>query len=551
MNAAEETSSYANMESLVRRRIPKLDRRKRGGAAPNLGMEKRKQAVSYIIDAILGGRRDLDKLKAEASRKFALDAFLKNTRILEDFPKKKLTKEIHALLKRKPMRTLSGVAPIALMIAPENSCKWACMYCAYTGKAPKSYTGSEPAALRARDNAFNPHMQVKSRLKQFELNGHDTSKCDAIIMGGTFLATDAEYKSNFVKRMYDAFNGTRAGTLNEAKKINETAAHRVVGLTIETRPDVCGKKEIDEMLEYGATKAEIGVQNPSDSIYKRINRGHTVADVTKATKLLKDAAFKVAYHLMPGLPGSSPKKDVEMFKKIFSDERFRPDMLKIYPTLVIPGTGIHKLMQQGEYEPYSTETAAEVIARAYKFIPKYARVMRIQRDIPSNLIFGGVKKSNLREIVEKKAKELGIKINEIRHREAGLGRKELENPQLMRLSYNASKGKEIFLSIEDKKANAIAAYLRLRIPHSSHRKEINGKTALVRELHVCGEETPLGEKGAVQHKGYGTQLLAEAERISKEDFDKSKLAVISAVGVRQYYYKKGYSPDGPYVSKIL
>lgn len=514
-------------------------------------MSAKEKAVSYMIARILAGETDIGALKREAAVKFGLSSFIKSTALVEKFPKGRLTPQISRLLRRKPMRTLSGVAPVAVMIAPEDSCRYGCIYCPYTGKAPKSYTGSEPAALRAQDNDFDPLLQVRSRLRQFELNGHKTDKCDVIIMGGTFLAMPASYKEGFVKSLYDGLNGKRSRSLEAAKTLNEKAAHRMVGLTIETRPDVCGKKEIDEMLAYGATKTELGVQHPSDLIYKKINRGHTVSHVEEATRLLKDSAFKVAYHLMPGLPGSSPKKDVEMFKKIFSDDRFRPDMLKIYPTLVIPGTVLHKMMEKGEYEPYSTETAAEVIAKAYRYVPKYARVMRIQRDIPANLIAGGVMKSNLREIVEKKAVSLGITINEIRYREAGLSSRLITVPKLLRLDYGASKGKEIFLSIEDRKSGALAAFLRLRIPGPIFRPEITDKTALVRELHVYGEETPLGEAGAIQHKGFGSQLLSEAEKISKEEFDRKKLTVISAVGVRPYYCKKGYSTDGPYVSKKL
>ncbi|VVC01836.1 Uncharacterised protein [uncultured archaeon] len=514
-------------------------------------MDAKRKAVSHMIKRILEGETDLDKLKREAGRKFRLSQSLKNTAILKDFPRGKLTIEIVSLLKRKPMRTLSGVAPIAVMIKPEGSCRWSCIYCPYTGKAPKSYTGSEPAAMRAIDNDFNAARQVKSRIAQFELNGHNTSKCDVIIMGGTFLAMPPAYRNRFIKGIYGALNGKSSKTLEAAKKLNESAKHRMVGLTFETRPDVCGIKEINEMLDAGGTKVELGVQHPSDEIYGKICRGHSVSHVVDATGLLKDSAFKVAYHLMPGLPGSSPQKDIAMFRRIFSSPDFRPDMLKIYPTLVIPGTRLHKLMEKGEYQPYSTETAAEVIAKAYEHIPKYARVMRIQRDIPANLIAGGVKKSNLREIVERKTESMGIKINEIRHREAGLGKKPVSEPRMQRLDYGASGGDEVFLSIEDRKNKALAAFLRLRIPGKSLRAEITGKTALVRELHVYGEETQLGEKGSVQHRGFGSALLAEAEKIASEEFGKSKITVISAVGVRPYYYPKGYAPDGPYVSKRI
>ncbi|MFA5077757.1 MAG: tRNA uridine(34) 5-carboxymethylaminomethyl modification radical SAM/GNAT enzyme Elp3, partial [Candidatus Micrarchaeia archaeon] len=404
-------------------------------------MDAREKALSFAVKAILGGERDLDRLKKEATQKFKC-GFFRNTELMERMPREKLTPELVSLLKRKPMRTLSGVAPIAVMIKPENSCRWGCIYCPYTGKAPKSYTGSEPAALRARSNSFNPARQVRSRLRQFELNGHPTDKCDLILMGGTFLSMDKRYKSEFVKGIYDGLNGKRSRTLEAAKRLNEAAEHRIAGLTIETRPDVCTEPQIDEMLAYGATKVELGVQHPSDSIYRRISRGHSVSDVINSTASLKDSAFKVAYHIMPGLPGSSPKKDLLMFKSLFSKQEFRPDMLKIYPTLVIPGTKLHELMLAGAYTPYSTETAAEVIAKAYSYIPKYVRVMRVQRDIPANLIAGGVKKSNLRELVERKVVSLGITMNEMRCREAGLNHKPVNEPVLRRIEYRASRGKE-------------------------------------------------------------------------------------------------------------
>ncbi len=527
-------------------------------------------AIAYIVERILKGERKLEAIKREACIRLGLKGQIRNSAIAEKFPKAKHTEEIAALLKRKPMRTLSGVAPIAVMVRPRGSCRWGCIYCPYTGKAPKSYTGGEPAALRAKDNSFDPFKQVKARLMQFEINGHKTEKCDAIIMGGTFLSMPAEYRKNFVKRIYDALNGKRSKDVESAKAMNATARHRMVGLAIETRPDVCGKEEIGEMLGYGATKCELGVQNPSDVIYRKINRGHTVGDVAEATQLLKDSSFKVAYHLMPGLPGSSPKKDMEMLGKIFSDERFRPDMLKIYPTLVIPGTRLHEMTLEKKYVPYSSEKAAEIIAKAYRHIPKYVRVMRIQRDIPANLISEGVKKSNLREIVEKKAESLGIEINEIRYREAGLNFSKIEEPHLCRLEYSASGGTEIFLSIEDRRSGALAGFLRLRISGEKDgenaernrinmdavRKEIDENTALIRELHVYGEEMALGErkeesKGGIQHRGFGSQLLSEAEKISKEELDKNKVLAISGAGVKPYYYKRGYVPEGPYVSKKI
>jgi len=447
------------------------------------------------------------------------------------------------------MRTLSGVTPVAIMVRPEGSCTWSCIYCPYTGNAPKSYTGEEPAALRARQSKFDPAVQVRTRLRHFRETGHPVSKCELILMGGSFLQMPEPYKRSFVKSAYDAFNGKKSASLASAKKLNETAKSRVVGFTIETRPDLCGKKQIDEILQYGATRVELGVQNPDDRIYKKINRGHGVKEVETATSLLKDSAFKVCYHIMPGLPGSDEKKDILMFRKLFSDSRFKPDMLKIYPTLVIPGTKLYEMWKEGKYEPYSAEKAACVSSRAYRYIPPYVRVMRIQRDIPLPLIGAGVEKSNLRELVEREVKKAGIPQMEIRAREIREGKISPEDAELSCMKYNAGGGEEFFLSYESQKR--LIGFVRLRIPKNPFRKEITRNTALIRELHVYGSEAPVGKEGKAQHRNFGTLLLEEAERIAKEDYDSRKMLIISGAGVRPYYFSKGYAGDGPYVSRKL
>lgn len=508
-----------------------------------------KKAAAYVLAQLKKGRTDLEMIKRECAAAFNCQVVKSSELLKHARAAGKVPAEVLALLRKKPMRTLSGVTPIAIMIAPEGSCKHSCIYCPYTGKAPRSYTGWEPAALRARNANFSPSRQVRVRLKEYDAIGHPSEKCEGIVMGGTFLEMAPRYKSGFIKSFYETLNGKKAASLQTAKKQNEKALHRMIGLTIETRPDVCGEKQINEMLVYGATRVELGVQHPEDAIYKKINRGHKTADVVGATALLKDSAFKVLYHIMPGLPGSDRKKDVAMAKKLFSDERFRPDMLKIYPTLVIKGTELYEMMQRGEYTPYDSEEAAEVIAEMFRYIPKYARVMRIQRDIPANLISSGVKKSNLRELVQQKIREKGITPVEIRSREIGLTGSKQQRLELLRLDYKASSGKEIFLSCENEEA--LAGFARLRIPGSHvFRKEITDATALIRELHVYGREELLGAKGNVQHRGIGKMLLAEAEQIARQE-SMEKMLIISGVGAREYYYALGYRPDGPYVSKRL
>jgi elongator complex protein 3 len=514
-----------------------------------MGKNKNKKAALHAARLLLSGRRDLESIKLESALKFNLGCFLRNSEIFAALPKNS-SEELRKLLQKRPSRTASGVTPVALMIRPEGSCKYSCIYCPFTGKAAKSYTGEEPAALRARQYKFDARAQVEGRLKHFQEIGHPVDKCEAILMGGTFLNMPPQYKNAFVKKMYEGFNGKPSKTLESAKKLNERASSRVIGLTIETRPDVCGKKQICEMLTYGATRVELGVQHPDDKIYKSIHRGHTVKDVETATSLLKDSAFKVCYHLMPGLPGSSPKKDIEMLKKVFQDPRFKPDMLKIYPTLVLENTELHKLVKKGEYTPYSAEKAAEVISEFYRHIPKWVRVMRIQRDIPRNLIFAGVEKSNLRELVDAEICKKGIISKEIRGREIWGRDFPQEEAEPSREDYEASGGEEAFLSYEWK--NKLIGFIRLRIPSSPFLKEIGENTALVRELHIYGSEAPIGSgKKEAQHRLFGSLLLKEAERIAKEEFGKKEMVIISGVGAREYYYKKGYSPKGPFVSKKL
>ncbi|MEW6035675.1 MAG: tRNA uridine(34) 5-carboxymethylaminomethyl modification radical SAM/GNAT enzyme Elp3 [Candidatus Micrarchaeota archaeon] len=503
----------------------------------------RREAIDSAVRRLIAGERNLDRIKRDECRHYRIGSMLKNPELIEAFPPGTLTRELHELLLKKPSRTLSGVTPVAVMIRPQNSCRWGCAYCPFTGLAAKSYTGFEPAALRGRQYGFDPSLQASSRVRQFEGGGHPADKCEVIVMGGTFLETEPAYKRDFIKGIYDGLNGFRSASLGEAIAANERApTHRAVGLTIETRPDVC-VGHIGEMLSYGATRVELGVQHPDDEIYRLINRGHLVKDVVESTRALKDAAFKVLYHIMPGLPGSGKEKDVSSVRRIFEDGRFRPDMLKIYPTLVMKGTALHSMMERGEYSPYSAEEAADVISEFYRHIPGYVRVMRIQRDIPAGRIESGVKKSNLRELVDAKIKEKGIRPMEIRSREIGLRGGAKGGLEMRTLEYGASGGKELFLSFEDEE-DLIAGFLRLRLPG------VAGTRAFVRELHVYGSEVPLDGEGKVQHRGLGTRLLAEAERLAGEEGMK-ELAIISGVGVREYYRKRGYSLKGPYMCRGL
>ncbi len=454
------------------------------------------------------------------------------------------------ILQRKPVRTISGVAVVAVMTSPHPCPHGRCIPCpGGPPYSPQSYTGREPAAMRASRNNFDPFKQVKERLRQLQIIGHPTDKIDMIVMGGTFPARDFAYQEWFVKRCYDAMNDREAKNLEEAKRFNKIAGHRCVGLTIETRPDWCGLVHVEKMLEMGATRVEIGAQILDDEVLYKMRRGHTVQDTIMATQIARDAGLKICYHIMPGLPGSDYENDLNSFKKMFRDERFKPDMLKIYPTLVVKPSILYEMWKRGEYRPLEEEEAVELIAEMKENVPEWVRIQRIERDIPSNLIEAGIKKSNLRQIVRKRMEETGRKCRCIRCREVGhLGIGSLEDFELKRREYLANGGRELFLSFENEES--IAAYCRLRLPGASYFFEEN--SAIVRELKVHGPMVEIGKRDREkwQHMGYGRLLMEEAERQAIR-FKKEKLLVLSGVGAKEYYRKLGYRDRGFYMEKDL
>jgi len=509
----------------------------------------RRRAAREGAKRVLAGEGELDRLKKKLAKKYAVAKVLRNSEILACIPKAKRSARVMELLRIRKMRTLSGVAPIAVMTM--SDCPHGrCTYCPRGKNAAQSYTGYEPASRRGKQNDFSGYRQVNARLETLRQIGHDVDKCELIVMGGTFNWQPRKYQLNFMKGCLDAMNGRKSGTLAEALKRNEKARVRAIGITFETRPDWAKEKNVDELLAMGATRVELGVQALSNEVYKRTHREHTLQDVVDATRVLKDSALKVGYHMMPGLY-SNKKKDVGYFKKLFSDQKFKPDMLKIYPCLVLEGTALYDEWKRGEFEPYDSEKAADVIAEASRHIPPYVRVMRMQRDIPANLIAAGVKRGNLRQLVEQRMKELGTKCRCIRCREMGLRGIRMEDAELelKRMDYEASGGREVFLSFEDDAKDALAGFIRLRLPgRKPHRKELQG-AALVRELHVYGKAMPIGKGSDVQHRGLGARLLAEAERIAFDEFGVGRIAVMSGVGVREYYRRFGYRKEGPYMNR--
>ncbi|MFW9828832.1 MAG: tRNA uridine(34) 5-carboxymethylaminomethyl modification radical SAM/GNAT enzyme Elp3 [Candidatus Thorarchaeota archaeon] len=526
-----------------------------------------REVIDYLIKNPETSRKKITNIKGRIGKKYKYNKVIKNATIL-DMAKEEEKQIITQILKRRSTRTLSGVSVIAIMTKP-LPCPGTCIYCPGQDSQPgekvaQSYTGQEPAAMRSIHNNYDPYLQVKSRINDLEAIGHKVDKVELILMGGTLLSTDINYQKDFVKGALEGIIEQRVNTLEEAKKLAESSKRRVIGITIETRPDYCREDHVDLMLNYGTTRVEIGIQTLYDDVYKLVKRSHTTKDSVEAIRIARDAGLKINAHIMPNLPGSNYSKDIQMFDKLFSDSNYRPDMLKIYPTLVINGTELYKWWKEGKYAPYKDIELIDLIAKVKSNLPPYVRIQRIMRDIPANLIEAGCRNSNLRQLVQERLRETNENCKCIRCREYGITKrkrivaeKSFENVKLFRLDYDASQGKEIFLSYENEKLNYLIGYLRLRKPSKfAHRPELNdGKTLVVREIKVVGELVPKDSKpnyyNQIQHRGYGKLLMKDAEKISKEEFDAKKLAVISGFGARDFFRKLGYQLDGVYVSKLL
>ena len=511
-------------------------------------------------DSILTEREFSKKLFFWA-KQFGLSKIPSNPFILS-FAKNP-SKKILSFLSIKPTRSLSGVQVIAVMLPP-FPCPGKCTYCPTSledKKSPKSYTGFEPSALRAQRLNYDAYKIVTNRIKQLDHTGNFAKKIELIFQGSSFTALGKKQQESVVKKSLDAISEKKSTSLTQSKLNAEKSKRRVVGITFETRPDLCSEEQIEEMLALGGTRVELGVQNPSDKIYEKINRGHTVSDVVSSTKRLKDSSFKVLYHLMPGLPGSDYKTDLKNLKMVFTNSDFKPDMVKFYPCLVIKGTQLYDDWKKGEFSPMLEDKAVKLFVELKSTLPNWVRVMRVERDIPGNVIEAGIKKTNLRQLIDEEMHKQGKKCNCIRCREIGLGsrgkeidfEKELGKAKLSTEFYDASGGEEAFISIESKEH--LFGFLRLRNPSSPFMKQITDKTALIRELHVYGKSISLGKRddsSSSQHQGLGKELMLEAERIAKEKFSSNKMIVISGLGVREYYRKNfNYKKEEPFMSKKI
>ena len=607
-----------------------------------------KDLIIQLKDASLS-KEQVQKIKNQWAKKHSLARAPTDIEIGLHAAQEELKELKH--LQTKPVRSISGVAPVAVMTSPARCPHGKCLMCpggpdSEFGDVPQSYTGKEPATMRAIRAGFDAYLQVFNRLEQYIVTGHVPDKVELIIMGGTFPSRKKEYQEQFVKECFQAMNdfsalffrnkkdeekvekedkkrkeenkkrkeenkarkdskedekedkwsedidierfkeffelpgpvGDKTRTehiqkkladlkkrseknLEEEQTANETAKIRCVGLTIETKPDWAMLEEGNEMLRLGCTRVELGVQSVYESALKATHRGHTIADNIRATQILKDLGFKINYHYMLGLPTVSRKKELPGLLKLFNDPDWQPDMLKIYPCMVMRGTGLYDIWKKGDFTPITTEEAAEIMAEFKKDVPSYVRIMRVQRDIPTYRTEAGVDRTNLRQYIHEICKKKGIVCQCIRCREIGRHEQEdVNDAELKVIEYEASGGKEYFISYETEKA--LFGFVRLRFPGETLRQEITSKSALIRELHVYGTAVGLGDndilmdgtpaetREKIQHKGIGKLLLEKAEKLAAEN-GKQKMVVISGIGVREYYKKLGYSKEGAYMVKRL
>ena len=567
-------------------------------------------AVTLLLDQIAEqlphSRTELRKLKTAVSAK-TRQPLIRNDALLSRYREeiaqglRALNVPLERILTLNNIRSQSGLATVTVITEP-YACPGRCVYCPTEARAPKSYLTNEPAVMRALRNDYDPYRQVISRLETLDQTGHPTDKIELIVKGGTWSFYPAAYQRDFITRCYDAANdflqdqgagpaaacllgepslspgllqqlpsgqlrnaerGGRSAlagrsaspgpSLEEAQQTNETAQHRIIGVTIETRPDYVDQQEILRLRELGVTRVELGVQSLEDSVLDLVVRDHGIAEVIRATKLLKDAGFKVAYHLMPNLPGATPESDLASARRLFDDPGFRPDAMKLYPCAVIETAELFQWWREGRYTPYDDETLTELLIRIKTLVPPYVRLERVIRDIPSTSIRAGSLVTNLREEVLRRMTQRGLSCRCIRCRQV---RDQAEGHfELTRRDYEASDGREIFLSFEDSAADRLASLLRLRIPHphQPHWLPALEGAALIRELHSYGRHVPIHarEEGAIQHQGFGRRLLEEAERIAREEFGVKRMAVIAGVGVREYYRRLGYHLQETYMVKEL
>lgn len=535
--------------------------------------EKKVMTISEIIRELIVAQNNkqdvnLNQLKNKISSKYELESSPRLVDIIAAVPIE-YRKTLVPKLLAKPIRTASGIAVVAVMCKPHrcphiNMTGNICVYCpggpdSDFEYSTQSYTGYEPTSMRAIRARYDPYLQTRHRVEQLKQLGHSVDKVEFIVMGGTFMSLPDDYRDYFIRNLHDALSGHKSDSVEEAVKYSERAKSKCIGITIETRPDYCLEKHLSDMLSYGCTRLEIGVQSIYEDVALDTNRGHTVKAVCDTFKIAKDAGFKVVTHMMPDLPNVDLERDIEQFVEFFENPEFRADGLKIYPTLVIRGTGLYELWKTGRYKSYPPSVLVDLIAKILALIPPWCRVYRVQRDIPMPLVSSGVEHGNLRELALGRMKELGLKCRDVRTREVGITeiheRKRPLNVEYVRRDYQANGGLESFLTYEDPFEDILIGLLRLRKcnPKTTFRSELKGRCSIVRELHVYGSVVPVSghDQDKFQHQGYGALLMEQAERIAIKEHGSARIAVISGVGTRNYYRKLGYNLEGPYMVKSL
>ena len=519
---------------------------------------------------------------------------------------------------KKSVRSNSGVLVATITLSPHTfSCKYDCSYCPQetdlSGKftQPRSYLSNEPAMLRALQFDFDVKGQFWDRIKAYTYTGNivkddiSSYKMEIILSGGTWESYPKEYREKVMNELYwsaNTYGNDRPmKSLEEEITENETATYRIIGLTIETRPDNITKEAIQDYRRWGVTRVQIGVQHIDDEILKNLNRKCYTKDTIKALRLLKQCGLKVVVHLMPDLPGSSPEKDIWMFDQVLYRADLQFDDVKLYPTAVCKSSDSNLIVKSkiadwyknGTYIPYGEKNLDDLINVLIHYkerINPWVRIQRLVRDIPSKGIEAGYNKmSNLRQYILDRMNKNNIKCACIRCME--IGNKEFDNYEQLIVvhKYNSSEGVEYHISIEAHTSNIINkfdylinylidsiewlfsgkpiystgnkssylglyGFLRLRIdpdPGGDIIPEINN-CAIVRELHVYGQSVGIGKDGmGSQHRGYGMKLMKIAEEIAASN-GYTKVAVIAGVGTREYYKNKcGYSLDGTYMIKNI
>ena len=534
-------------------------------------------------------------LKREVAKKYGLPTIPSNLQLLISLPKEKM-EQYKKILLTKPTRTISGVTPVAIMTRPDRCPHGKCTFCpgglnSPWGDVPQSYTGHEPATMRGIRNEYDSYLQVFNRLQQYLLLGQTIDKIELIVMGGTFPAAAPEYQEEFIRSAFQALNdfsdvffdtggfryqffkeffefpgekndplreasikekirqikNRRKTTLEEEQIRNESRHSRAVALCIETKPDWGFLEQGNEMLRQGCTRVELGIESVYDDVLLHTHRGHTAADSKKSIQILRDLGLKINFHYMPGLPLTNRERDLAGMLQLFSDPDYRPDMIKIYPCMVAPGTALYHQWKQGTFTPLSTPEAASLIAEWKNKVPEYCRIQRIQRDVPTKYWEAGVDRTNFRQYL---SENYSYSCRCIRCREPKGRSVSWEKVIITVKEYVACGGKEFFIAVEDPEQDILLGFCRLRFPGQFLRPEITAESALIRELHVYGTATALGEEGVIQHRGWGKQLMQKAEEIAAGQ-DRNKMVVMSGVGVREYYRKLGYQKEGPYMVKVL